>query len=106
MNMTLTEGQEILPLLSFNPREEAVVSQATTYVNPLPPTIWDRGYDGAVGWFKGIRLSRAKSTLEQQLARIIETANGHQAKGLPTGSPAYGGPLNSHTTPSGTTPTS
>jgi hypothetical protein len=27
--------------------------------------------------------------LERSLARIIETANGHRAKGLPKGSPAY-----------------
>jgi hypothetical protein len=30
-----------------------------------------------------------QDALEKELARIIETANGHQAKGLPKGSPAY-----------------
>ena len=30
-----------------------------------------------------------QNALERSLARIIETANGHRAKGLPKGSPAY-----------------
>jgi hypothetical protein len=30
-----------------------------------------------------------QNSLEKELAHIIETANGHQAKGLPKGSPAY-----------------
>ena len=30
-----------------------------------------------------------QNSLERALARIIETANGHRAKGLPKGSPAY-----------------
>jgi hypothetical protein len=55
----------------------------------VPPTIWGRGCDRVVGWIKDVELSRAKAALEQQLARIIETANGHQAKGLPSGSPVY-----------------
>ena len=55
----------------------------------MPPTIWDRGRDRVVGWVKDQALTRAKRTLEDQLARIIETANAHEAKGLPHGSPAY-----------------
>jgi hypothetical protein len=35
------------------------------------------------------RRHQDQSTLERALARIIETANGHRAKGLPKGSPAY-----------------
>ena len=30
-----------------------------------------------------------QNSLERALAQIIETANGHRAKGLPKGSPAY-----------------
>jgi hypothetical protein len=35
------------------------------------------------------RRHQDQSALERSLARIIETANGHRAKGLPKGSPAY-----------------
>ena len=35
------------------------------------------------------RRHQDQSALEKALARIIETANGHRAKGLPKGSPAY-----------------
>ena len=35
------------------------------------------------------QMHRDQNSLEKALARIIETANGHQAKGLPKGSPAY-----------------
>jgi len=35
------------------------------------------------------RRSREQDALERSLARIIETANGHQAKGLPKGSMVY-----------------
>ena len=35
------------------------------------------------------RRHQDQSALERALARIIETANGHRAKGLPKGSPAY-----------------
>ncbi len=64
----------------------AIVASAKSIV---PPAAWDRGRDGVVSWVKDRELAWAKSTLEQRLARIIETANGHQAKGLPSGSPAY-----------------
>jgi hypothetical protein len=73
-------------------RKLALWSQAilASAKSMLPPTIWDRGRDRVVGWLKDRELTWAKSTLEQQLARIIETANGHQAKGLPSGSAAFG----------------
>ncbi len=64
----------------------AIVASAKSIV---PPAAWDRGRDRVVSWVKDRELAWAKSTLEQRLARIIETANGHQAKGLPSGSPAY-----------------
>ena len=35
------------------------------------------------------RRRQDQNALERSLARIIETANGHRAKGLPKGSPAY-----------------
>jgi len=35
------------------------------------------------------RKRQDQDALERSLARIIETANGHRAKGLPKGSPAY-----------------
>ena len=35
------------------------------------------------------RRSHDQNALEKSLARIIETANGHQAKGMPKGSPVY-----------------
>jgi len=35
------------------------------------------------------RRHQDQSALEKALARIIETANGHRAKGLPKGAPAY-----------------
>ena len=55
----------------------------------LPPTVFDRAVDKVVISFKDWRFNRAKAALEHELARIIETANGHQAKHLPTGAPAY-----------------
>jgi hypothetical protein len=39
--------------------------------------------------FKNWRFDRTKTVLEHELARIIETANGHEAKHLPRGAPAY-----------------
>jgi hypothetical protein len=72
-------------------RKLALLSQAIMASKSMvPPTIWGRGCDRVVGWIKDMEVTRAKSALEQRLARIIETANGHQAKGLPSGSPAYG----------------
>ena len=38
------------------------------------------------------RRHQDQNALERSLARIIETANGHRAKGLPKGSPAYSRP--------------
>jgi Mlc titration factor MtfA (ptsG expression regulator) len=35
------------------------------------------------------RFNQAQGKLEHDLARIIETANGHHAKGQPKGSPVY-----------------
>lgn len=64
------------------------MSQTST-ASSLPPSMWDRGYDRAVAWFKDRKVSRAKDKLERELFQIVNTANGHQAKGLPAGSPAY-----------------
>jgi hypothetical protein len=55
----------------------------------LPPTVFDRAVDKVVASVKGWRSNRAKAALEHELARIVETAGGHQAKRLPTGAPAY-----------------
>ena len=51
---------------------------------PLPPTIFDRAVDKVVISFRDWRFNRAKAALEHELARIVETANGHQAKHLPS----------------------
>jgi hypothetical protein len=56
---------------------------------PLRPTVFDRAVDKVVVSIKDWRFNRAKAALEHELARIVETANGHQAKHLPTGAPAY-----------------
>ena len=61
------------------------------------PVFWtDRLLSKARSWgrngicsFKLWRRHQDQSALEKVLARIIETANGHRAKGLPKGSPAY-----------------
>jgi hypothetical protein len=66
-----------------------------------PEQEWsDKAYLGLVSFFKrspGLvvdrvhtwRRSRDQEALESALAKIIETANGHQAKGTPKGSPVY-----------------
>jgi len=66
-----------------------------------PEQDWsDKAYLGLVSFFKDSpgkvmlrvrswRRSRDQDALESSLARIIETANGHQAKGTPKGSPVY-----------------
>ena len=43
----------------------------------------------SIGTFNTWRKSMDQNSLERALAQIIETANGHRAKGLPKGSPAY-----------------
>src|ERR1035437_9183384 len=61
------------------------------------PAFWtDKLLSKARSWgrngicsFKLWRRHQDQSALERALARIIETANGHRAKGLPKGSPAY-----------------
>jgi hypothetical protein len=55
----------------------------------LPPTIFDRAVDKVAVSFKDWRFNRAKAAIEHELARIVETANGHEAKQLPRGAPAY-----------------
>jgi hypothetical protein len=72
-------------------RKVALLIQAavTSARSMVPPAVWARGRDRVQGWIKDRQLTRAKRALEQQLARIVETASGHQAKGLPSGSPAY-----------------
>jgi len=66
-----------------------------------PEQDWsDKAYLGLISFFKDSpgkvmlrvrswRRSRDQDALESSLARIIETANGHQAKGTPKGSPVY-----------------
>jgi hypothetical protein len=66
-----------------------------------PELDWsDKAYLGLVSFFKDSpgkvmihirswRRSRDQDALESSLAKIIETANGHQAKGTPRGSPVY-----------------
>ena len=68
---------------------------------PQPEQDWsDKAFAGVVSFFKqspGMVMDRARSwrrshdqeVLESSLAKIIETANGHQAKGTPKGSPVY-----------------
>jgi hypothetical protein len=56
---------------------------------PLPPTVFDRAVDKVVISIRDWRFNRAKAALERELARIIETANGHRAKHLPPGAPAF-----------------
>jgi hypothetical protein len=43
----------------------------------------------SISTFNTWRKSMDQNSLERALAQIIETANGHRAKGLPKGSPAY-----------------
>jgi hypothetical protein len=43
----------------------------------------------SINTFNTWRKSVDQNSLERALAQIIETANGHRAKGLPKGSPAY-----------------
>jgi hypothetical protein len=43
----------------------------------------------SIGTFNTWRKHMDQNSLERALAQIIETANGHRAKGLPKGSPAY-----------------
>jgi hypothetical protein len=64
------------------------MSEANTTA-PLPPTIFDRAADRCRALIKERRFKRAKRKLEQELANVVETANGHQAKRLPAGAPAY-----------------
>ena len=69
-------------------RKEVFVDQSRPLPS-LPPTVFDRAVEKVVVSIKDWRFNRAKAALEHELARIIETANGHQAKHLPTGAPAY-----------------
>jgi protein gp37 len=87
-----TSAKRLLPPANWGSiRKLALWSQAilASAKSLLPPATWDRARDRVVGWVKDRELTWAKSSLEQQLARIIETANGHRAQGLPSGSPAY-----------------
>jgi hypothetical protein len=61
-----------------------------------PDFVCDRLYDTLVGLggktsaaIHNWRFKQAQSSLEHDLANIIETANSHRAKGLSKGSPAY-----------------
>jgi hypothetical protein len=82
-------------LLSLLHREE---NMSTTIINqPAGPKrrcgkVWEglrslgtRGISAVNLW----RRHQDQNALERSLARIIETANGHRAKGLPKGAPAY-----------------
>lgn len=55
----------------------------------LKPSIFDRAVDAIGSRVTGWRFNRAKFKLERELARIVDTANGHRTKKLPPGSPAY-----------------
>jgi hypothetical protein len=82
-------------LLSLLHREE---NMSTTIIDqPAGPKrrcgkVWEglrslgtRGISAVNLW----RRHQDQGALEKALARIIETANGHRAKGLPNGAPAY-----------------
>ena len=82
-------------LLSLLHREE---NMSTTIIDqPAGPMhrcgkVWEgfralgtRGISAVNLW----RRHQDQNALERSLARIIETANGHRAKGLPKGAPAY-----------------
>ena len=54
--------------------------------------LFDKGRSvgrSSVNSFKRWHKKLDQNALEKELAQIIETANSHQAKGLPKGSPAY-----------------
>ena len=93
MNRAITSVKRMLPSTTWAATisKVALLGQAivASAKSTMPPTSWDRGRDRLAGWIKDQALTRAKRTLEEQLARIIETANAHEAKGLPHGSPAY-----------------
>ena len=93
MNQTIKTVKRMLPSTPWaaTVSKLALLGQAilTSAKSTLPPTIWDRGRDRVVGWVRDQARTRAKRTLEDQLARIIETANGHTAQGPPPGSPVY-----------------
>ena len=69
----------------------------TTFAEPTSPThSYGNAWGGlrslgalSVNTFNTWRKRMDQTSLERALARIIETANGHRAKGLPKGSPAY-----------------
>jgi hypothetical protein len=82
-------------LLSLLHREENM--SATIIDQPAGPMrhygkVWEGlrslGISG-IGKFNTWRKRMDQNSLERALAQIIETANGHRAKGLPKGSPAY-----------------
>jgi hypothetical protein len=69
----------------------------TTFDEPASPTHrCGKAWGGlrslgarSIGTFNTWRKRMDQNSLERALAQIIETANGHRAKGLPKGSPAY-----------------
>lgn len=93
MSQTITSVKRLLPSTTWAAAvsKAAVLGQAilSSAKSTLPPTSWERGRDQVVRWVKDQAQTRAKRTLEDQLARIIETANGHKAQGQPHGSPVY-----------------
>jgi hypothetical protein len=82
-----------------HPHEERI--RMSSELVSQPELDWnDKAYLGLVSVFKDSpgkvmirvrswRRSRDQDALESSLAKIIETANGHQAKGAPKGSPVY-----------------
>ena len=52
-------------------------------------TIWSRPWAQVVGWIDTVRRAHGRRRLDDHLAQILETAGGHQSKGLPAGAPAY-----------------
>jgi hypothetical protein len=82
-------------LLSLLHREE---NMSTTIIDqPAGPMrrcgkVWEGLRSLGIRGISTVNLWRRRqdqNALERSLARIIETANGHRAKGLPKGSPAY-----------------
>jgi hypothetical protein len=70
---------------------------STTIEEPAGPFCWrEKAWGGlralgncGISKFNAWRKSIEQNSLEKALAHIIETANGHRAKGLPRGAPAY-----------------
>ena len=72
------------------------MSETTIDERAGPTNCCDKAWGGlrslgarSISTFNTWRKRMDQNSLERALAQIIETANGHRAKGLPKGSPAY-----------------